>query len=961
MMLRPLQPKLGVTTASVNTPAGMTVAKALANLKTNPNAKLTIIDTAENITKNFDSLSVNKQNIKISPFLGSNSKLQLSYQQYSSISKDDSFLPSSYEVAITAATGQESLSLLTDKRVIELNISDSSQKFIDAARALRNTDRTLFLQKVNEIKFTDDQKNVNLQVADLNLKPILDAKLRGSSVIGTGSIEEINAISRPQRLGAIAVVDTNENISSRFNTIQALKNQIVGISSGERQTILTISAEQAKSSKDLLGAIKNGLELKLTQASARDAAAFARDSRVTSIGVVDTVTNLTRNMSRINSETSKVETVTITDQSQKISKNLETIFKIKNAELKIIQTDLNNPIEISAKALEMNRYSISKSFGENSIKLKDTAENISKTLNSLNSVKNQIKEISVSDNKPIITSFPQIESFVKKFLTPTKIDLTGAVQNLGPRIENLNLNYENATIIRKASSPINIRKPRTIDPIELTANQISSINSPISNASSANSVVVKDTAANVSTNISAISNLSTQIKKISLTDNQSITASYAQLMQLMGKFEENQTYIISDAAANISTNLNAISGLGGKIAQINLTDNLQIAATYAEISPLLGKIATQNSITLTDTAANISSNLSAITAAANTILQVNMTGNTPITATYAEISPLLGKIATQNSVTITDTAANISANLNTIASSANAVSQVNLTGNIPITATYAEISPLLAKIATQNSVTITDTAANISANLDGLAASDTLIANINVVDNNSITADTYSKLVSFDSLSSQSKFTTNQLISISAPKEEIQKIAFNYFANSNNIASKISSLQVTGQSNSELIVDSNFIGSNSSFSQFFSQRASGSGGSFPLGKWNIFVGNISFAEDSTDGDRIVAKFDSGRNDLFYYLNGLDQGQYKLSVDIKNDTAIPFKLEHYGWDTGTQFIAGANSGWTTYTYEFSMQSSATGTVEMNFLSNWFSTDNPQSSEISISKISLTKLP
>jgi len=907
MMLRPLQPKLGVTTASVNTPAGMTVAKALANLKTNPNAKLTIIDTAENITKNFDSLSVNKQNIKIAPFLGSNSKLQLSYQQYSSISKDDSFLPSSYKVAITAATGHESLSLLTDKRVIELNISDSSQKFIDAARALGNTDRTLFLQKVNEIKFTDDQKNVNLQVADLNLKPILDAKLRGSSVIVTGSIEEISAISRPQRLGAIAVVDTNENISGRFNTIQALKNQIVGISSGDRQTILTISAEQARSSKDLLGAIKNGLELKLTQASARDAAAFAKDSRVTSIGVVDTVTNLTRNMSRINSEASKVETITITDQSQKISKNLETIFKIKNAELKIIQTDINNPIEISAKALEMNRYLISKSFGENSIKLKDTAENISKTLNSLNSVKNQIKEISVSDNKPITTSFPQIESLVEKFLTPTKIDLTGAVQNLGPRIGNLNLNYENATIIRKASSPISTRKPRTIDPIELTASQISSINSPISNASSANSAVVKDTAANVSTNIAAIFNLSTQIKKISLTESQAITASYGQIVALMGKFEEAQNYIISDTAGNISTNLNAISALGSKIAQINLTDNSQVASTYAEISPLLAKIATQNSVTITDTAANISSNLSAITAAASTISQINVTGNTPITATYAEISPLL------------------------------------------------------AKIATQNSVTITDTAANISADLDGLAASNNLIANINVVDNNSITADTYSKLVSFEALSLQSKFTTNQLISISAPKEEIQKIAFNYFANSNNIASKISSLQVTDQSNSELIVDTNFIGSSSIFSQFFSQQASGSGGSFPLGKWNIFRGNITFATDATDGDRIVAKFDSGQNDLFYYLNGLDQGQYRLSVDIKNDTAIPFKLVNSGFHhIGTQFIVGANTGWTTYTHDFSMQSSETGTVEMNFLSNWFSTDNPQSSEISISKISLTKL-
>ncbi len=936
----------------------MTAAKAVAILKDRPNAKLTITDTAENISKNFDFLSANKQKIQISPFLGSISKLQISYQQYLAISSDDSFLPSSYKVGITSATVQESLSLLSDKKITEINITDSSQDFIEAARLLGKAEQVNYFNKVKEIKFTDNQKNVKLQALDLSLKPLLDAKLKGSSVTVTGSIDEINKISNLKRLGAVEIVDTNQNISTRFNTIQSLKNNIVGISSSDPQAVLAISAEQAKSNKNLLQTIKSGFELKLTQASARDAASFAKDSRITSINVVDTVSNLTRNLSRINSENSKVASVTVSDQSKKISENLTAIFKIKNAELKIIQTDAKNPIEVSADALSMNRYLITKSFGENSIKLKDTAENISKHLNNLNSVKTQIKEISVSDNKSITANFSQIESLIGKFQAPTKIDLIGDVKNLGPKIGSVNLNYEKANIIRQTSSPINARKPRTIDPIELTVSQLSSINSPISIASSRNSAVVKDTAANVSANINTIINLNNQIQKITITDNQPIAATYAQLGQIMSKFGESQTFIVNDTAANVSANLSAITAMGNKVAQINLTDNAQITATYAEISPVISQLVTQNSVNLTDTAANVSANLSAITAMGNKVAQINLTDNAQITATYAEISPVISQLVTPNSVNLNDTAANVSANLSAITAMGNKVAQINLTDNAQITATYADISPVISRIAPQNSVIITDSAANISANLVSVSASINHIASINLTDTNLIPASTYSQFVSFDNLAMQSKLPANALISFAGTKEEIQKIAFDYFDNTTNITSRVSSMQVANQAASEIIVDTNFIESNNRPLEFFFRQPQV--GFWPQGRWNIFMGNILFTKDSTNGDRIVAKFDSGRNDLFYHLSGLSQGEYRVSVDIKNETGTPFILKNYVWSSGTEFIVGANTDWTTYTHDFTMQTSEVGTVEMNFLSDWWNDDNPPGAEILISKISLTKI-
>ncbi len=433
---------------------------------------------------------------------------------------------------------------------------------------------------------------------------------------------------------------------------------------------------------------------------------------------------------------------------------------------------------------------------------------------------------------------------------------------------------------------------------------ILSASADISIASSRNSAVVKDTAANVSANINTIINLNNQIQKITITDNQPIAATYAQLGQIMSKFGKSQTFIVNDTAANVSANLSAITAMGNKVAQINLTDNAQITATYAEISPVISQLVTPNSVNLNDTAAHVSANLSAITAMGNKVAQINLTDNAQITATYADISPVISRIATQNSVIITDSAANISANLVSVSASINHIASINLT------------------------------------------------------DTNLIPASTYSQFVSFDNLAMQSKLPANALISFAGTKEEIQKIAFDYFDNTTNITSRVSSMQVANQAASEIIVDTNFIESNNRPLEFFFRQPQV--GFWPQGRWNIFMGNILFTKDSTNGDRIVAKFDSGRNDLFYYLNGLSQGQYRVSVDIKNQTGTPFILRNYVWSSGTEFIVGANTDWTTYTHDFTMQTSEVGTVEMNFLSDWWNDDNPPGAEILISKISLTKI-
>jgi hypothetical protein len=170
-------------------------------------------------------------------------------------------------------------------------------------------------------------------------------------------------------------------------------------------------------------------------------------------------------------------------------------------------------------------------------------------------------------------------------------------------------------------------------------------------------------------------------------------------------------------------------------------------------------------------------------------------------------------------------------------------------------------------------------------------------------------------------------------------------------------------MQVANQAASEIIVDTNFIESNQPFEIFFRQPNVFFG---TPGRWNIFTGNILFTKDSTNGDRIVARFDSGKNDLFYYFNDLEQGQYQLSVDMKNSTGIDYTIQtntglnQAGPVASTNFLVPATTDWTTYIFVFNNQSKLSGSCEINFLSNWFATDNSPGSEILISKISLTKI-
>jgi len=214
------------------------------------------------------------------------------------------------------------------------------------------------------------------------------------------------------------------------------------------------------------------------------------------------------------------------------------------------------------------------------------------------------------------------------------------------------------------------------------------------------SITVSDTAANVLANITTLEELESSGKVTSVT--------------------------VSDTAADVLANIAALQALGSQLTSITLTDattpTLALTATQLTTdSAVLGKISSAFSLTVSgvlaanaasvagqahvttiavsDTAADVLANIPALQAIGSQLASITLTNSTTptlaLTATQLTVdSAVLGKISSAYNITVSDTAADVLANIT-------ALEALESSGKV-------------------SSVTVSDTAANVLANISSL-------------------------------------------------------------------------------------------------------------------------------------------------------------------------------------------------------------------------------------------------
>lgn len=714
-----------------------------ANLDSQHQAFL-VYDTAQNASAVFDALNDDANIVAITLTDSGTPTLHLTASQaindttaLNAITNTDFTIDIS-DTAANVSTNLDALNL--DSDVTSITLTDSGIPVLQLS-ASQVTDDAAALGKITNsyvIDITDtaanvsadlDALNANTEAASISLTDGGDPTL---SLSVSQALADTNALDKITNSNfSIAIVDTASDVSSSFGSIAA-DGFISSIRlTGSGTPALDLSVNQTLNSASTLARITNAeyaihvvdsVSNVLSAAAALDA-----DNIISGITIVDSVANVTANAVSLAAD-SKIETITVQDTASNIAANADALAAIsKVGSIEIVDT-VANVLAGSASS-------------EDAIHIADTAANVSANIDALNADAG-ISSINLTDGgTPALTltvgqALGDTTALEKISNSRYVIDISDSAANVAAHIEGLASDPLLGTIaLTDAGTPtLNVTVAQFVNDAAVLAD--------ISNSNLA--VNVSDTAASVAANIDTL-NRDPKIASIDLTDSGTPTLSL-DVEQALGNATAlskivNPTYSValSDTAADVSLSFDALNG-DVRISSITLTGSGSPALVLSAAQVLYDTVAlseitnTGYHIDVVDSAANILSNNATLAANPRITSEIIVDAAAIVLAQAVAIAA----DAKVSSVLVSDTAADVSANIDALNADSE-VRAVALTDSGVPTLTLSVAQALrdgrvIGEIANKNvKIAISDTAANVVANIDVLNA-ESAIASITLTD-----------------------------------------------------------------------------------------------------------------------------------------------------------------------------------------------------------------------------------
>ena len=389
----------------------------------------------------------------------------------------------------------------------------------------------------------------------------------------------------------------------------------------------------------------------------------------------------------------------------------------------------------------------------------DTAAHIQAALNALNGDPN-IEQIIISNNAAITITVNQISTdatalsiLINQNGTPAALTVNDTAAHIQSSFATIGSDAAITQIVVNNAAFVTLTSSQV-------ANNLGALGKLYqSNGTTPATVTVKDSAANVATNLNALQTAGSPVTSIVISNSNPMTLTAAQIANDAGalaKVVNNNSgtvhYYVVDTGANISSHLGALEA-NTSITSITVSDNASVTLTYAQISTDLGVLAelvnanaTPYTLTVADTAADIQAVIDTIGGNSH-VTKIVLTDNGSITISASQLASdgtAIGEMYESNgtthaTVTVSDTAANIVSNLAALNSSPY-VSKIEVaSGTVTVAVTDVlnhgtALGELYNANGTQLEIyNVSDTAANISAAL-GALNSDTQIGKIIVSD-----------------------------------------------------------------------------------------------------------------------------------------------------------------------------------------------------------------------------------
>lgn len=677
-----------------------------------------VADSASEISYELNSLELLAQDGKLTSISftdGGTPALALTGAQFTSDADALRLLTGSYSYSVTGVSVTSAASALTGSNVTSVSISDTAANL----SAGMSTIETLVASgKVTSIAVSDGGTLSLTQTQVSGCAPVL-AKLTGSyhltlQNVGAASIALTGV---PGHVQSASISDSAANVSANFDALQAVAAQhaLTSVSLTDSGTpVLTLTGAQIDADAGVLAAISRAYKVAGTNVSIDDVYILGNADHLSTASVADNAGQMGLDIDDLQTFVANgtVTSVKVTDSGTPTLYITQTQLTNDTRTLQAITTSYNlsvRDVAVAGSAALLSQSNIA------SVSISDTAANIARDIDGLQSLLTAGKLVGfdiVTDDGSLTVTQSQLAAdalFINGLAGSFKLAVSG---------------------VTAANAWQVITQPRQV-PVQ--------------------SVSVADTAANIVAHLSDLQSLATSgmLGSITLTDGGTplLAISAAQLasdVQAISAIISNYTLglagltvaqfttqiggghtsaaSISDSTANVSAVLDALAAdvTAGSLTSIALTDGASAVLSLSETQfhndiAALKVIVGTHQLTVSQVAA---ADASSVAAAAN-VTSINVAdGAASIAANLDGLQSLLsaGKLA---SLTATD-GGTVSISAAQMISDAQAINDIAGSYTLTVTgaADAAQLTP--AVLSHVKSVSVSDSAANISSNLDSL-------------------------------------------------------------------------------------------------------------------------------------------------------------------------------------------------------------------------------------------------
>ena len=726
---------------------GVLAANASTVAQNSKVVAMDVADTAANLVSKLPALTALGTRVASMVQTNPATALSLSASDWSTYMGVLAKITGGYRVALSDVRVSGAQSLLGDGRVQSVAVKDTATQISSNLDMLQGLGPLL-----TAIAQTDAGTAISVSMDQLTANASTLAKL------GTGyklSVRDATAAQAQTLLGnnysaveSVTVVDTSDNIATQLDALNA-NSKLTAIFQSGKATPLTVTQAQMAADTDALGKIQGSYSLAVTDALAADVSTLAANMRVASMVVTDTGAHILDKLADLKSAGPKVSSLNLSNPSVNLAMTYAQWAGHQSTLAKIAQ---NYSVTVSGVSAS-NASTVAANTRVVSLSVSDTMARINSSLDTLQGLGPQVTAITPTDSgtlPALVLSAAQ------------RVADTSALGKLNGGTYTLAITNANVADAQSMASDSKVL-----------------------------SIAVSDTSANIA---GLLDELGANAKVVSITqtgtpETLSLTASQlAASTSVLAKFQNAYTLNVADAAignaavdaaalqsnnkvvsfslatstSQVASNLSALAGMS-KLGTIRLTqDDGLITLTEAQMSTyqdtlaqlqgvyrlkvtgvsmasLDDMVATTgvSAIELSASSQSISERFDDLLNLGDTLTRIDVTSlSTPIALTHGQWlqgTGVLGKVqgnyqlavldvkaenastvAGQNhvaSVSVADTASNISANFDSLLALGSSVDAIELLDNNPVIITSAQDAAtgsqtLQAKILGENEVLV---------------------------------------------------------------------------------------------------------------------------------------------------------------------------------------------------------------------------------------------------------------